>query len=156
MSLFILLPNLFVVVAGIESFPYTCAPMFGHYINENTSLYTLKFEGVNESGATNLIDYYGKSEVNFIRHFFSKVYGSTKTISPYSNRLSESPDLFNKRMNLFFEHYISFIDAEYNLSFDKIDLNVKQVDQHRNDITEYELIGYFDVKEKKYYSLYKN
>ncbi|MDD7885848.1 hypothetical protein [Flavivirga sp. 57AJ16] len=148
----ILLPNLFVVIVGIESFPLTCAPMFGHYIDDETDLYLFKFEGENSLGKTNLVKYYGKRETLFIRHFFSKVYGSTEAISPFSNQLYESNTAFHDRMNAFFNHYYSFILAEYSLSFSKINLMVKKVDYKRNSLTDYETIGYFNIKDKKYYS----
>ena len=59
-----IIPNVFVVVLGIESFPLTCAPMFGHYINSNTELYEFKFEGVKNEQSIDLIDFLGKPEDN--------------------------------------------------------------------------------------------
>ncbi len=150
----VLAPNIFVVIMGIESTPYTCAPMFGHYIDENTDLYLFKFEGVLDGEKTNLVDYYGKPEGFFIRHFFSKVYGSTKAISPFTNKLSESPEAFNKRMQAFFISYGNYLQKEYNKSFDKIDLFIKKVDQNRNVLMDYELLGFFDYHEQHYKSLY--
>jgi hypothetical protein len=102
-----LLPNIFVVVLGIESFPLTCAPMFGHYIDDNTKLYEFKFEGLKNGKTTDLIDYLDKPENHFIRHFFSKAYGSTNTIYPFTNKLSESATSFQNRMNMFFQQYQS-------------------------------------------------
>ena len=155
-AVLILAPNIFVAVLGIESFPYTCAPMFGHYIDDNTDLYLFKFEGVNDSTTTNLTNYYGKSEDLFIRHFFSKVYGSTHAISPFDSKLTESKSDFQYRMNAFFNHFSNFILAEYNLSFKQINLSVKSVDQNRNIITDFKPIGYFDYSDKKYHVLYEN
>ncbi|WOD43383.1 hypothetical protein [Hwangdonia lutea] len=152
----ILVPNIFVAIIGIETFPYTCAPMFGHYIDDNTNLYLLKFEGVNDSTKTNLTEFYGKSEDLFIRHFFSKVYGSTHAISPFDSKLSESKSDFQYRMDTFFNHFSTFILSEYNLSFDQINLSVKNVDQNRNIITDFKPIGYFDYSDKKYHTFYEN
>lgn len=155
-SLVIIVPNLFSVFAGVESFPFTCAPMFGHYIDENTDLFVFKFEGQKGSKKTDLVNYFGKPENHFIRHFFSKVYGSTDEITPFSNRLSDSPEEFQHRMNVFFEHYSTFLKTEYKKSYDKISLQVKKVDFERNDLTNYESVGYYDSKNKKYYSILKN
>lgn len=151
----VLLPNIFVVVMGIESFPYTCAPMFGHYIDDTTDLYLFKLEGVKNNETTDLTEFYGKTEDFFMRHFFSKVYGSTKAISPFTNKLSESPEYFNKRMNAFFDYYTSFLKTEYKKSFDNINVAVKKVDQDRNTLSDYEVIGYYDTTKNKYHSLYK-
>jgi hypothetical protein len=127
--------------------------MFGHYIDEETDLYLLKFEGINDSITTDLTEYYGKPDEFFVRHFFSKVYGSTDAISPFANRLSESPEAFQKRMNEFFNQYVSFIFKKYNLSFDRIDLKVKKVNQYRIETSKLVTIGYFDTDTKNYYSL---
>ena len=102
-----LLPNLFVMALGIESFPYTQAPMFGHYIDSETKLYLLKFEGHKDGQTIDLVDYYGKSELRFIRHFFSKVYGSSEYFTPFSGRVIEDEERFNERLNLFFESFVT-------------------------------------------------
>lgn len=152
----VLLPNIFVIIFGIESFPYTCAPMFGHYIDNDTELYLIKFEGVNDTTSVDLTEYYGKPESFFVRHFFSKVYGSTQAISPFTNKLSESPNAFQSRMNEFFKHYSEFISKEYKLSFDRIDLKVKRVNQERKDLSSLKTIGFFDCNSQNYYSQYKS
>ena len=95
-------PNIIVIVLGIESFQYTCAPMFGHYIDEETDFYLLEFEGVNDNRKNDLKDYYGKNEILFIRHFFCKFYGSNTQITPYSSWLEDSPEDFSNRMLVFF------------------------------------------------------
>ncbi|MFK7780111.1 MAG: hypothetical protein QM490_03095 [Candidatus Gracilibacteria bacterium] len=131
--------------------------MFGHYIDDSTDLYLFKFEGINEESSNiNLINYYGKPEDLFMRHFFSKVYGSTENISPFSNRLSEGYNSFHNRMDTFFNHYSGFIQSKYNLSFRRINLLVKKVDQNRNDLSDFELIGYYESEDKSYYSLHEN
>ncbi|MEL0456418.1 hypothetical protein WJN01_09280 [Flavobacteriaceae bacterium SZ-1-7] len=150
----ILLPNLFVMVFGIESFPYTCAPMFGHYIDEETNLYLFKFEGINDNTVTDLTEYYGKPEEFFIRHFFSKVYGSTESISPFTNKLSESPKAFQKRMDEFFNNYSSFLLKEYKLSFERIELKVETTHQDRINHFPAKTIGYFDSHSKSYHSVH--
>ena len=155
-SLIVLLPNLFVMAMGIESFPYTCAPMFGHYINDRTSLFILNFEGVSEQESIDLTEYYGKSELYFVRHFFSKVYGSTETISPYSHRLLESQGDFYLRMNQFFFEYNYFLNKKYNLVLEKIYVKAKKVDKNRNELSVSDTLGYYSIEDRKYYSLFED
>ncbi|WP_299554823.1 hypothetical protein [Seonamhaeicola sp.] len=151
----VLAPNLFVVAFGIESFPFTCAPMFGHYIDNNTNLYIFKFEGVRKGIKTDLSNYYNKPEDCFIRHFFSKVYGSAEAISPFTHKLTESPEAFNQRMNAFFEDYTAFLKKEHQMTFDRIDISVKSVDQNRNVLMDYKILGSFISSNSSYVSVYK-
>ncbi|WP_406683908.1 hypothetical protein N1F78_14620 [Seonamhaeicola sp. MEBiC1930] len=153
---FILVPNIYTIILGIESFPYTCAPMFGHYINDETDLYLLKFEGETVSNKIDLKDYYGRPEDHFIRHFFSKVYGSTQNISPFSNRLTENEIFFNQRMNSFFRNFSNYLNEKQNLELLKINLMVKKVNSKRQNLSEFEIIGFYSIEKGKYYSLYEN
>jgi hypothetical protein len=152
----LLIPNLFVVVLGIESFPYTCAPMFGHYIDNETPLYLFKLEGLNQNKTTDLTAYLGKPEDFFMRHFFSKVYGSTQAISPFSHKLSESQSAFQNRMHVFFEHYTTVLKEKYHLSFEQINIKAIQVDQKRQPRAEPQLLGYYDGLNKTYVSAHQN
>ncbi len=145
-----LIPNLFVVIMGLESFPYTQAPMFGHYINEDTNLYILKFEGHNKEGTTDLVDYYGKTELRFIRHFFSKAYGSSEYITPFSGRVLEDQDLFQERLKAFFENYQDFLWKEYQLRFQTIEVKIAKVDKNRNLLSDYRPFGIYDFDKKEY------
>ncbi|MEL6916711.1 MAG: hypothetical protein AAFO99_03170 [Bacteroidota bacterium] len=152
-SMVLLLPNLFVVVMGIESFPYTCAPMFGHYVDDNTNFYVLKFEGLTDDGEKiDLVDYYGKLEIYFVRHFFSKAYGSIDPINPFSGRLSDNEEDFLKRMEIFFENYKAFLEKEHELFFNRIDISVAKVDAKRNILDDYRLMGYYDFNTESYFS----
>ncbi|MEO0527062.1 MAG: hypothetical protein AAFZ89_07540 [Bacteroidota bacterium] len=152
-SMVLLLPNLFVVVMGIESFPYTCAPMFGHYVDDNTNFYVLKFEGLTDDGEKiDLVDYYGKLEIYFVRHFFSKAYGSIDPINPFSGRLSDNEEDFLKRMDIFFENYKTFLEKEHELFFNRIDISVAKVDAKRNILKDYKLMGYYDFNTESYFS----
>lgn len=147
-----LIPNVFVVTLGIESFPLTCAPMFGHYIDEETPLYVLKFEGVTNSETIDLVNYLGKPEDFFMRHFFSKVYGSTQAISPFTNKLSESNQDFQHRMNTFFKHYEQVLFKNYNLSFEQIQLKAVHVNQNRKPIGNPISLGFYNCETKTYKS----
>ena len=150
-------PNAFFVILGIESFPLTCAHMFmfGHYIDENTNLYEFKFEGVKDGKTTELIDFLGKPEDHFMRHFFSKVYGSIEAVSPFTNKLSENAENFQNRMDMFFQLYESnVLLKKYHLSFDHINLKAVRINQERQLLTTPELIGYYDCFKKTYKSAY--
>ncbi len=79
-----LLPNMWAFVDPFETFPYTSAPMFAHYVGEDTPRYRFRFMA--ESGgeeqeirATDL----GLAGVEFTRYFFGHVYGSTDPTTPY-------------------------------------------------------------------------
>ena len=145
-----LIPNIGVVVFGIESFPFTCAPMFGHYIDKETPLYLLKFEGVTDTETIDLVNYFGKPEDFFMRHFFSKVYGSTQAISPFTNKISESKEAFQHRMNTFFKHYESVLLKNYNLSFNQINVKAVRVNQNRKPLDNPTNLGFYNCKTNTY------
>lgn len=123
----VLLPNLFAIYFGEASFPYTCAPMFAHQVNDDSKLCVFRFEGSNACETVDLEDNYGRSEIFFVRYFFSKVYGSSDEVSPFDTRLSDNKEDFHNRMDDFFEDYAAFLDEEKQLPLDKITLKVKQV-----------------------------
>lgn len=141
----VLAPNLFAAFGGIESFPFTAAPMFAHHINKNSEFYVFKFEGVTlENDTIDLKGFYGKKERDFMRHFFGRAYGVSSGINPFSSKLGiDSNDKFETRMNLFFLNFHAFIKKQYQLSFHKIILSVKKVDSYRNDLSSFEIIGYY-------------
>jgi hypothetical protein len=148
----VLAPNLFVVIAGIESFPFTQAPMFAHHIDKNSDFYVFKFEGVTaDKEILNLEKYYGTSERDFVRHFFGKAYGVASGINPFSNKLGEdTKEKFEARMRTFFKNYTAFLKKEYNLSFNEIQLSIKKVDYYRNDVSNYNLIGIYNCSTNQY------
>ncbi len=152
----VLLPNIFAIVFGVASFPFTCAPMFAHQVNKDTQLCIFKFEGSNACKTVDLGDKYGRNEIFFVRYFFSKVYGSSEPVSPFDTRFSDNRADFQQRMNAFFEDYAFYLAEKKQLSFDKITLKIKQVDAFRHDISPCEILGYYDVKRKKYVSYYES
>ncbi|WP_375324224.1 hypothetical protein [Flagellimonas sp. GZD32] len=146
-----LLPNIFVVVLGIESFPFTSAPMFGHYVNDDSNLYLLKFEGHNKDTIIELVDYYGKSEYTFVRHFYGKAYGSSEYLTPFADRIFEDEDKFNKRLKAFFENYNRFLQDKHNLHFQKIEVKIAKVDKFRNNLSDFETFGIYDFDKGAYF-----
>ena len=90
-------------------------------------------------------------------HFFSKVYGSTEAVSPFTNKLSENAAYFQNRIDMFFQHYESdVLFKKYDLTFDHIYLKVIRVNQMREPISHPKVIGYYDWLNKSYISVYKN
>ena len=130
--------------------------MFAHQVNKDSQLCVLKFEGSNACETIDLDDNYGRNETFFVRYFFSKVYGSSDAISPFDTRFSDNRADFQERMDTFFEGYASYLSERQQLSFDKIILKVRQVDESRHAISPCERLGYYDVKQKKYVSSYEN
>lgn len=153
-STIVILPNVLVVSLGIEDFPFTCAPMFGHYVGTETDLYVFKFVGVKDNSRVFIkAEENGRPESVFTRQFFSKVYGSTDTLSPFSSYLDDSPDKFNQRMNDFFIAYWTFLSRKKNKDFDQIDLILEKVSSTGKPLQSY-LLGYFNTKDRKYYHSY--
>lgn len=146
----ILTPNIFASIVGVESFPYTSAPMFGHYVGEQTQLYLLKFEASSGEEHFDLDPFYGRPEPYFIRHFFSKVYGSPGHISAFNGRLSESPQKFQSRMNTFFSDFANQLLERHNLEFDKIYLKAIRVDKERTPLAKTVVLGFYDTETKQY------
>lgn len=148
----VLTPNLFVICLGIESFPLTCAPMFTHHIDNDTDLYLLKFEGITSTNKkVDLKDFYGRMERDFMRHFFGKVYGIAKGRNPLNSLLFEdTEESFEKRMNVFFGNYNAYLLQRHQLSFKSINLLIIKVDKQRTPLSEYQLLGNYNVATKSY------
>jgi len=149
----ILAPNIFTSIVGIESFPYTSAPMFGHYVGDDTELYLLKFEAVSGNELIDLEPYYGRPAAYFVRYFFSKVYGSPGSISAFNGRLSESPPKFQRRMNTFFLDFATYIREQHGIQLQKIYLKSIRVDKNRNPLAEAIVLGYYDTNTNQYTAL---
>ena len=151
----ILTPNIFAAIIGLESFPYTSAPMFGHYVGEETKLYLIKLEGIKGEEGIDLAPYYGRPESYFIRYFFSKVYGSRDKITAFNGRLSENPGKFQKRLDEFFTRLIKDVHDKHQLDLQKIYLKAIQVDEDRNPLGTAIVLGYFDAETNQYTGLYE-
>lgn len=150
-SAMVLIPNMYVVILGIEDFPFTCAPMFAHYIGPETALYIFKFDGVKDQNKELITsDEYGKPEAVFIRQFFSKAYGSKDPVSAFGYHPEDNLDAFSLRMNRFFCLYWKYLSENKKKDYDKIELIVEKVDPSGKLLNSY-LLGYFDVKKQQYF-----
>ena len=152
---FILAPNIFAAIVGVESFPYTSAPMFGHYVGKETELYLLQLEALSGEERINLAPYYGRPQAYFIRHFFSKVYGSQGNISAFNGRLSESPVEFQRRMNTFFGDFTTYVLENHELKLQQIYLKAIKVDKDRKPLAGPVMLGYYDTTTNQYYAAYE-
>lgn len=128
--------------------------MFGHYVGADTALYILKFETISGAERINLEPYYDRPEAYFIRHFFSKVYGSPGNISAFNGRLSESPAEFQMRMNAFFNAFTTYAFEYHDLELKQVYLSAIRVDKDRNPLAEAVLLGYYDTATNQYNSLH--
>jgi hypothetical protein len=148
----ILLPNLAVVIGGGESFPFTSAPMFGHYIGERTPLFQFEFRGVAHNGAATPLDpaLAGRAEPLVIRLFFSKFYGSTAERSPFGNHPADTLPKFAERLRRFFAAYHAAIARTGELPpLAAIELHLVRIDRNRVPL-ERQRLGVYDVTRDSY------
>jgi hypothetical protein len=152
-----LLPNLYVMCTGHESFPFTHAPMFAHYIDETTLFYDVEFIGQKGQQETLLYPSYKtplptKDRV-IRRFFFNKVYGSVEA-SSFSHFEQDTQEQFIKRLELFFAAYFGYLQT------DKLGIQTVRLEVHQYD-TDYQLkekhtLGYYDVSTGKFQYTWKN
>jgi hypothetical protein len=107
MSLFAA-PNIYYMVTGGEDFPFTSAPMFGHYIGKGTQFYSFRFIGEFDGVEKVLPPRLGKnSEIATLRFFFSKIYGSCEELSPFGNHPDDSSRRLEERLATYFKGYLA-------------------------------------------------
>ncbi|WP_157887002.1 hypothetical protein [Hymenobacter sp. PAMC 26628] len=155
--LIILLPNLYSIYLGRESFPYTNAPMFGHYIGASTYFYDIKF--LIDSGSTTkrIFPYYDgeKQSIDYIgqRFFFNNIYGSAEKKSPFGYSEPNTSEAFELRMDAFFQAYFKhlFTGKSANL---KVRCEVSQYNNEWHLLSSH-TIGYYDVPLKKFKHTWK-
>jgi hypothetical protein len=100
-------PNFYFVLRGGEDFPFTCGPMYAHYLGWDTPLYNFKFIGEYEGTETVLPSRLGNlSEAYTMRYFFSKVYGSCEEWSPFGDHPNDSRAQFEERLSRYFKQYL--------------------------------------------------
>lgn len=155
MALFVL-PNAYVVIKGTEDFPFTCAPMFGHYIGESTYLYDFKFigEGTNTEKQLHPVCH-GISEMWSMRLLFNKVYGSMEPHSPFGDHVNDSSEQFEARLSEYFARYFNPADeafAKTNGDFSNIRAVRFEIDQYtrqKEKLTTH-VVGYYNPSTKTF------
>ncbi len=147
-----LIPNLYVVVKGNEIFPFSSCPMFAHYIGDETQMYNFKFIGTFENAEKVLSPSFGTDgEIMSMRFFFSKVYGSSQSNSPFSIAENDSKQLFEERLTIYFENYLhNLADPATHAGLQTIRLEMWHYDEEEN-IDDKHTIGYYDLSSEKFY-----
>ncbi|MDO1449472.1 hypothetical protein Q0590_24565 [Rhodocytophaga aerolata] len=152
-----LLPNLYVMYSGHESFPFTHAPMFAHYIDETTLFYDFEFIGQKGHQETFLYPSYESplpSKDRVIRRFFfNKVYGSMEA-SSFSHFEHDTQEQFIRRLELFFASYFGYLQHD-TLGIQTVRLEVHQYNADYQ-LTEKHTLGYFDVSTGKFQYTWTN
>jgi hypothetical protein len=146
-----ILPNLYVICIGHESFPFTHAPMFGHYIDETTLFYDFEFIG--QDGQEEKILYPSYKEPMqakdrlIRRFFFNKIYGSVEE-SSFSHFRDDSIESFTARMEKFFAAYFKYVHADSS-TIQTVYLEVHQYDKDYRLRAKHR-IGYYDILSRKF------
>ena len=148
----VLLPNLYVVIGGRESFPFTSAPMFGHYVGETTPLFMFEFRGVQRDGGTMVIDpgWSGRAEAQVVRSFFSKFYGSTEARSPFGEHPDDTPQKLAARLERFFAvFHAALARGDKVPELTAIELHLVRIDRDRHPL-ERQQLGVYQVESNTY------
>ncbi len=147
-------PNLYVFYTGHESFPFTHAPMFGHYIGEDTQFYDFEFVGDDQKRwyPSYREPLPGKDRV-IRRFFFNRVYGSMEP-SSFSYYPADSKEAFVQRLEKFFPAYFRYLHAD-SATVGKIHLEVWRYDARYAPVEKH-TVGYYDVPARKFYFTWKN
>lgn len=156
-SLAFLLPNLWFVFLGRESFPFTSAPMFAHYIGPETPLFYFEFNGVTQEGALLPIapDKLGRNERLLIRYFFSYVYGSTHPNRVFGLPEGNTPEIFAERMRRFFRAAYGPLQKRWQgPSLTAIQVHLVEIDRARKPIDR-RVLGSYSVSDDQYTHLWK-
>lgn len=148
-----LVPNIYVIVKGKESFPFTQAPMFGHYIGPNTLFYNFSFTAQN--GEEEKLVYPSMKRIEKTAYFptmrlFFKYYGSTELNSPFSYYENDTREAFEKRMSAYFKAYFGYLKKDSS-GFKKIAVDVSQYDR-KYTLKEKHAIGYYDIATENFIS----
>ena len=144
--------NLRVIFKGQEFFPFSTNPMFGHYLMETDTLYTIDFYLKSKSGELTKIDIeqLGFFEVRLKRFYFSSVYGSSEQNSPQNYFINDNSQAFERRNSKFFNNLMTYVEKEYILDHQKyISLVIKGIDKE-NETLFAKQIGLYDIESSEF------
>jgi hypothetical protein len=154
----LIIPNLYIIYNGKESFPFTQAPMFGHYVGEETNFYDFAFigeDGINETKIYPCHKNIRTSNDLFIsRYFFNEIYGSMEENAPFGRFENDSKDALQKRMDKFFSAYFKYLFSDTS-TIRKVRLEVSQFNRNYQ-FKDKHVIGYYDVLSKNFTHSWKN
>jgi hypothetical protein len=146
--LIFLIPNLCSLIFGHESFPFTPAPMFTHYVDKKSTFYEFQFQGVSDTGTVKLKPYH-KDNKGFImtnRFFFDQIYGSVEHNYPIGTVKNDSEKKFEQRLSKFFSVYFNYPEArdvrQIKLVVNQYDNSYKQTASH--------VVGIYDNVTKQF------
>ena len=152
-----IVPNLFVIFSGQESFPFTQAPMFGHYIGDESKLYSFSFIAETEKKERQVYPSYLATNISdnayTSRFFFNKIYKSVDEAAPFGRISNDSQDLLTKRMETFFATYFNYLSTD-TTTVKKIRFEINQFNR-KNTYQQKHLLGFYDLPQKKYTHLWK-
>jgi len=139
-----ILPNAYTIIIGKETYPYTPAPMFGHYIGDETLFYKIKFIAKGPGGEKEVLPLHEEHQnaLAISRFFFDKIYGSVEAKTPLGNFADETRGKFKSRMEQFCSVYFAHVKKE-DPQVDRIDFVVDQFNRNY-DLKNTHAIGYYD------------
>ncbi|WP_324583988.1 hypothetical protein [Agriterribacter sp.] len=154
----LIIPNLYVIFKGRESFPFTQAPMFGHYIGPKTYFYDFKFIGDNGNGQKILYPSLTYSQTESPLYFrtqrlFFKIYGSAEKNSCFGYYQNDSRERFEQRMSRFFSAYFKFLNKDTS-GIQTIRLEIDQYNR-QYDLKDSHIVGEYNVISKNFISTWK-
>jgi len=141
--LLFLVPNVYAILNGKESYPFTPAPMFGHYIGDQSAFYDFVFVAIGESGEKKVLPSHPehKNRLAIKRFFFDRVYGSVEKNSPLWDNEHDSKEEFEQRLSSFFSAYFKDLDKS---GFSSIRLDVKKYNKDYKELTSH-TVGSFNL-----------
>ncbi|RCH55754.1 hypothetical protein DJ568_07685 [Mucilaginibacter hurinus] len=142
-----LVPNIYIICKGKESYPFTPAPMFGHYVGDSTLFYSIEFTANGKNFGT---DHLNNHMVK--RMFFDQVYWSVDPESPLGNFDNDSKQAFENRLTNFFSAYYKHLTSD--TAIHRIDLSVTQYNRKYQPLAKHN-VGYYDHTTGKFIHTWK-
>jgi hypothetical protein len=134
--LIFVLPNLYALIVGHESFPFTPAPMFTQYVPKQAQFYDFNFLGQADTGEVNLKPqhHHNKNSISYNRFFFDQIYGSILPDYPIGRVKNDTKKQFEERLSNFFNVYFNYPEAkglkQIKLVVNAYDNNYQLIDSH--------------------------
>lgn len=143
-----ILPNLYAIIKGRESYPFTPAPMFSHYVGDNSKFYDFEFiaEGDSFERVVNPEHSEHRNQLAIKRFFFDRIYGSVEKNSPLWDEENDSRRKLEKRLSSFFKVYFKHLE---NSDIKVIRLVIKEYDHNYTAIESHQA-GSFSFSNKHF------
>lgn len=153
-----LLPNVCAIYAGSESYPYTNAPMFGHYVGDATYFYDVAFISEAHSVDERVFPY-TQAPVTYanyldMRFFFNKIYGSAEKRTPFKHFEHDTSKDLEARMNAFFLAYFKHLRVGEAGAGRRIRCDINRYDSQQR-LLDSHTVGYYDLALKKFKHTWK-